>query len=226
MKNILLILFTYIFVHSSYGQINNNVYKNDESYIEFKDNTFSFNLTINDCLTHAISGNGRYEILDSYLLFHTEEFLGKESSYEIINSNNKLTSIQINDQFNNPMPYAVVELLNKNGKIIGEHLPSEMGFVVIKDIDSIDKIHIFSIGYMDVSLDYKKGAEYLTSLMFGKKVEYQTVVFQIKLIENNKISLILLSKKFKNYKKRKLKALKKLSAKQKKDRKIFFNLTL
>ena len=66
----------------------------------------------------------------------------------------------------------------------------------------MEKIAVSAMGYDDITVDYTSGKDYLITLAENEIIEHSTVVFSIRTVDDETISLLLLTDDFKEGKNR------------------------
>ena len=102
---------------------------------------------------------------------------------------------------NYPVQGILIESKNKSGKTIPIRCNGNDGKVYLTDNGKITKISASAMGYNSIAFD-NTGSDYLISLADNDVIEEKTAVFRFNEIDEETISIILLTDNFNNNKKR------------------------
>lgn len=169
-------------------------YFNGDYYIDF-DNGYAEFVTLSDgCLASEISGQGKFEIIDDYLLIFTELHSSPNSKYTAIKNNTDYSSITVVLDGGYSVPNAKIKFLDSNKLVIGEtETDFRQGKAIIKSTLDIKFIHVSYIGTNSVIIDFDRTMDYKIVLGESMSIENETVVFKMSDKTEKSITLTLLS---------------------------------
>lgn len=220
MQKILLLAGILLSGMSLFAQQLDGTYKNGADSIAFSDEKVTFLISGFGGLSSAHAGEGTYELTDDYLLIHTSDYTGNKTSFELSESFGKDTCVV---HTVSPQNYAVqgilVESRNKSGKLINGKVTGNDGKVFFTPCNKIASISATSLGYNSISFDYTPGKDYRIRLAENDIIENKTVVFRIHTIDDETLSLLMLTDDF-NTGKNRDKELQKLEKKARKSNKL------
>ncbi|WP_298649327.1 hypothetical protein [uncultured Proteiniphilum sp.] len=195
-------------------------YKNGADSIAFSNEKVTFRISGFGGLSSAQVGEGTYELNGNYLLIHTSDYPGEKSSFQLLDGSRKDTCVIKTVSLQN---YAVqgilVESRNKSGKLISSKVTGNDGRIFFTPCDKITSISTSPMGYNSISFDHIPGKDYLIKLAENDIIENSTVVFAIRSIDDETISLLMLTEDFNTGKDRD-KDLQKLEKKARKSNKL------
>lgn len=203
-----------------YAQQLDGTYKNETDSIAFSNGKVTFCVSGFGGLSSAQAGEGTYELADNFLIIHTEEYSGNKTSFDESEGTAKDTCIV---QTVGPQNYAaqgvLVESRNKSGKLIDGKVTGNDGKIFLTPCDKIATISASSLGYNSISFDYTPGKNYRIKMAENDIIENKTVVFNVNHVDDETLSVLMLSDDFNNDKDRE-KELGKLKKKAKKNNKL------
>ena len=187
-----------------------------ENYINFNNDHADFVIDSEGCLIFEMRGNGTYEIIENYLVIHTEDSRNSKSSFETSLSHSSYSIIKVMSNSGENIPGANISLINNQGNVIGNvYTDFYNGEAKINDNKEISKIKISCVGYSSITIDFDKKLDYQVFLSEGVTLEHKTLVFKITSVSTDSLCLTLLSTDFKS-KKNINKAFRRLERKAKK----------
>lgn len=220
MKRILLLAGILLSGISLFAQQLDGTYKNGADSIAFSNEKVSFRISGFGGLSSAQAGEGTYDLTDDYLFIHTSDYSGNKTTFELLDGSGKDTCIV---HTVSPQNYAVqgilVESRNKSGKLITGKVTGNDGKIFFTPCNKIASISATSLGYNSISFDYTPGKDYRVKLAENDIVENKTVAFKISFIDEETLSLLMLTDDF-NTGKNKDKELQKLERKARKTNKL------
>ena len=209
MKNIILltaILFNVLLIEA---QTWNGTYRSGTDSLLFSNEHLTFRISGFGGLSSAQVGEGTYETVDNYMIVHTDEYSGMKSNYkELPNSKNDTCVVKIVAANNYAVSGILVESKNKSNKTITAGVTDNAGVVYLTDNEKCTKISASAMGYNSLEFEYKAGSDYLVSLVEDDVIEEKIVVFRFNEIDEETISILLLTDNFNNGKKRENELLK------------------
>lgn len=202
------------------AQTLNGTYKNGSDSLFFSDEFITFRISGFGGLSSTLVGEGTYEIVDNYLLVHTDEYSGKKSNFEELpGSRNDTCIVKVVAANNYPVQGILIESKNKSGKTIAAGVTGNDGIVFFTDIDKGVSISASAMGYNSIEFNNKAGSDYLVRLADNDVIEEKTAVFRFNEIDEETVSILLLTDDFNNEKKRE-DEIKKLEKKARKSNRI------
>ncbi len=208
--------FTYMLLWgvSLFAQQLEGTFKNGLDSLTFDGENIVFRISGFGGLSSAQVGEGSYEYNDDYLFIHTRDFSGGERSVfqELEGSRTDTCVVKVVSLYNYPIENILVESLNKSDKNIEAKVTGDDGKIILTQNNKISSIAASSIGYNSISFNYTQGKDYLVRLAEHEIVENRTVIFKIQPIDDETISVLLLTDNFDEGKNRD-KELKKLEKK-------------
>lgn len=198
MNKILLLLLILPYTLYTYSNVPEGSYKNKSDSICFSDGKLIFCLSGYGALSTNIVGEGTYEIKDKYLLINTEEYSGTKSS---INSEpteaDKTVSISMLNKEGYPQSGVLVEFISASNKTIDRAISDDNGKVEKPYNDKISSVRVSMMGYNGLSFKYDNSLDYTIELVKNKVLENQAILFELKVDDEDSITLTLLSEDFK-----------------------------
>ena len=113
----------------------------------------------------------------------------------------------------------MIESKNKSGKTITAGVTGNDGKVYLTDNDKCIKIRASAMGYNSIAFENKAESDYLIKLADNDVIEDKTAVFRFNEIDEETISIILLTDNFNNEKNRE-DELKKLEKRARKNNRL------
>lgn len=197
MKKLLLLASILLSVCSLFAQQLEGTFKNELDSLAFTNDKATFRLTGFAGLSVAQVGEGRYELADSFLLIHTTDYSGLKSSSQTLEGSRKDTCVvKVVGSYNYPIPTILVESRNKSNKLVEGKVTDSEGKIYLSVNDKMTSIAVSAMGYNAIAFDYTPDKDYLVRLAENEIIEQRTVVFTIDLIDDETISLLLLTDDF------------------------------
>lgn len=194
MKGILLFACILLMGINLKAQQLDGTYKSGADSITFSNDKVTFLVSGFGGLSSAHTGEGSYELNGEYLFIHTTEYKGEKSAYE---EQEGLSQDSCVIQVVSPQMYAIqgilVEAYNKSGKKMDSKVTSDDGKVFFTPCVNIGHFFVSSLGYNPISFNYSQGINYKVKLVEQDIIENQTVAFKINFIDDETISLLMLS---------------------------------
>ena len=216
MKKIFYILFFLILSITAYSQQYEGVFKEGNDVLKFENGKVYFNMDeMGNMITNKV-GEGSYEILGDYLLVKTGEYPGEKSTVQPLpGSKEDSVGIKVTDNRNFSLPGILVELLNSSAKTLYGGATDSEGKFYFKKNPKAHTIRVSDMGYDNISFPYDPTNDFLVKLVKNDIIENQTVVFRLKKVDDETLSVLLLSSDF-NPGKNQQKELEKLDKKARK----------
>lgn len=203
-----------------YAQQLGGTYKNDTDSIAFLNDKATFRISGFGGLSSAHAGQGTYELEGNYLFIHTSDYTGKKTTIETLDSSGKDTCFV---HAVSPQNYAIqgilVESRTKSGKLVSGKVTGNDGKIFFTPVEKISTIEVKSLGYHPASFSFTPGKDYRIKLAENDIIENKTAVFLLRTIDDETISLLMLTDNF-NMQKEKAKELQKLEKKVQKSNKL------
>ena len=220
MKKIILLttaLFNILFI---VAQTLSGTYKSGTDSIHFSNNHVTFRISGFGGLSSAQVGEGTYEIFNNYIIVNTDEYSGMKSNFEeLAGSKNDTCVVKVVAVNNYPVQGILIESKNKSGKTITAGVTGNDGKVYLTDNDKCIKIRASAMGYNSIAFENKAESDYLIKLADNDVIEDKTAVFRFNEIDEETISIILLTDNFNNEKNRE-DELKKLEKRARKNNRL------
>lgn len=216
MKNITLLIAIILSGSLTFSQSLDGVYKNGEDSISFRGDQATFYVSGFGGLFTSQAGAGNYEQVDEYVLIHTGEYPGNKSSFQALDSSRQDTCIvKVVTLNNQPIQGILVETDNSSSKTLGGVVTRVDGRINLNNMEKTKVITVSGMGYNTITINYELGKDYLVRLTNNEIIEDKTVVLSLKEIDDETISILLLSDNFSPKKKRdkELKKIEKRAAK-------------
>jgi hypothetical protein len=203
-----------------FAQQLDGTYKNGADSIAFSNEKVIFRISGFGGLSSAQAGEGVYELAGDYLFIHTSDYTGDKTSFELLDGSRKDTCIvhTISSQ-NYAIQGILVESRNKSGRLISGKVTGNDGKVFFTPCDKITTLSATSLGYNSVSFNYTPGKDYRIKLAENDIIENNTVALKISFIDDETISLLMLTDEYDNGKNRD-KELQKLEKRAQKTNKL------
>lgn len=203
-----------------FAQQLDGTYKNGADSIAFSNEKVAFRISGFGGLSSAQAGEGAYELAGDYLFIHTSDYSGDKTSFEMLDGSRKDTCVV---HTVSPQNYAIqgilVESRNKSGKLISGKVTGNDGKVFFTPCNKITSISATSLGYNSIAFDYTPGKDYRIRLAENDIIENKTVALKISFIDEETLSLLMLTDDFKTGKNRD-KELQKLEKRAQKTNKL------
>ena len=195
-------------------------YENGSDSLVFNNDHIIFSVSEFGGLSTTQVGEGTYEIIDDFLLINTKEYSGDKSAYEEMDGSKTDTCVVRVVGLNN---YAIqgvlVESKNSSNKTINAGVTGNDGRLLFLDDDKCVKFSTSAMGYNSIEFDYNSGKDYLIRLAENDVIENSTVVFRFEEIDDETVSILLLTDNFDTNKNRD-RELKKLEKRARKNNRI------
>lgn len=219
MKKILLLAAILLSGIPLFAQLD-GTYKIGADSIVFSGEKVIFRISGFGGLSSAHVGEGKYELSDDYLFIHTSDYSGDKTTFELLDGSKKDTCVvhTVSSQ-NYAIQGILVESRTKSGKLISGKVTGNDGKIFFTPSNKITSISATSLGYNAVSFDYTPGKDYRIRLAQNDIIENKTAVFKINFIDQETLSLLMLTDDF-NLNKDRDKELQKLEKRARKSNKL------
>lgn len=203
MRKILLLISILLSTCSLSAQQLEGTYINGSDSIAFVNDKVTFRITGFAGLSVAQVGEGSHEMVDNFLLVHTDDYSGLKSAYQALEGSRKDTCVvKVVGIQNYPLQTVLVESRNKSKKLIRSKVTDSEGKIYFTDNEKIVFITVSAMGYNALSFKYEPGKDFLAKLAENDIIEQRTVVFKMDIIDDETISLLLLTDDFETGKNR------------------------
>lgn len=203
MRKYLLLASVVLFQISLFAQLPDSKYENGDDSLVFSNSSLLFRVSGFGGLTNARAGEGRYEIIDDFLLVHTSDYSGEKTIFQEIESTMPDTSaVRVVCRENFPVRGVLIKSKNKSGKTIDAQVTDDDGRIFLKNLAKITSIEVSAMGYHSILFDYNIGKHYLITIAKDDIIENRSVLFKLEMIDDSNISLLLLTDNFNNEKNR------------------------
>jgi hypothetical protein len=219
MKKHLALLLLLLFNLITHSQELCGRYYHGDYYMNFENHYAEFVTLSDGCLIFELSGQGKFEIIDDYLLIYTELHSSPNSEYIATKNNNDYSSITVLGVGGFSVPNAKIKLLDSNKMVIGETETDWHGKTIIKNNPAIKYIHVSYIGTNSIIIEFDKTMDYEIVLGESVSIENRIAVFKISDKTESEIALTLLTTSF-EVKQDKVKELRRLENSAMKDNPI------
>jgi hypothetical protein len=197
MKKYLVFTCTLLLEFGLFAQQKDATYLNGSDSLAFSNGKAIFSITGFAGLSTAQVGEGSYEELNHYLLVNTTEYSGEKSTYQATESSLKDScKVKVVATNNYALPKILIEALTQSDKLIASKITGDDGEVMFPHNPKIGKIKISALGYDPLTIPYTAGLEYLVKMSKNNIIEQSTVVFYIETVDEETISLLLLTDDF------------------------------
>ena len=203
-----------------FAQSLSGTYKNGSDSLVFRGDQVIFSVSGFGGLSSTQVGMGSYELVDGFLLVHTTDYPGEKASFqELDGSRSDTCVVKVISSLNYPIQGILVEPDNVSRKVPGGQVTGSDGKVYLTHTEKVQAITVSGMGYNTVNIDYHPGRDYLVKLTDNEVIENKTVVFQFNEVDDETISIVLLTDQFDGGKKRESE-LKKLEKRARKNNRI------
>lgn len=192
-------------------------YTNGTDSLVFKGDQVMFRISGFGGLSSTQTGTGTYEREGDFLLVHTTAYPGAKATFQESNGSRKDTCVvKVTGVNGYPIPGILVEPDKVSRKEPGGQVTGSNGTIYLPNTGKLRTITVFGMGYNKITIDYRPGYDYLVRLTDYEVIEDETVVFEFNEIDDETLSVTLLTAEF-NLNKRRDSELKKLEKKARKN---------
>ncbi|MCB0515824.1 MAG: carboxypeptidase-like regulatory domain-containing protein [Chitinophagales bacterium] len=172
-------------------------YLDNTDYIEFNKGTANFIISNNGGLYTDLSGNGKYNIIDNFLLIETDAYKGHNSHSAKTKKANNLSQITVVDANDKPIMGVSLILTDYTDHFLFGTTTNEHGQALIENSENDNQLNLSFVGYDSYTIDYASDFDYKIVLMDYEVMENNMVVFKINSMNRDSLNLTLLSTDFK-----------------------------
>ncbi|HHU25828.1 MAG TPA: hypothetical protein GXZ56_04320 [Bacteroidales bacterium] len=185
------------------AQTLSGTYTNGTDSLVFQGDQVMFRVSDFGGLSSVQTGMGTYEREGNFLLVHTTGYPGAKATFQELKGSREDTCVvKVVGMNNYPIRGILVEPDKVSRKEPGGHVTGNNGMIYLPNIAKLGTITVSGMGYNTVTIDYNPGYDYLVRLADYEVIEEKTVVFEFKEIDDETLSVILLTTEFNNDKKR------------------------
>lgn len=192
-------LFTCVFLASTLhlsAQFD-GTYKDGTDSLSFSNGKAIFSVSGFSGLSTIQLGEGKYEVIDDFLLVETGNYSGEKTTFQPLSRSRKDTTVvKIVSTQNFPIQGMLIERLNESGKVIKGQISDNAGKVFFVAEPKTSKIRVSQMGFDDIVFDYDASTDFLIKAAANDVIENQTVVFKFNQPDVETLSVVLLSDNF------------------------------
>ena len=178
-------------------------FKNGSDSLVFNGEQVIFSVSGFGGLSTTQVGVGTYERVEDFLMIHTSEYPGRKSTFQELEGSRPDTCVvKVVGLSNYPIQGILVEPNNTSRKHPGGRVTGDDGRIHLTNTDKTQNITVSGMGYNTISFDYTPGSDYLVKLADNEIIENSTVVFRFNEIDDETVSILLLTDDFDAGKKR------------------------
>ncbi len=192
-------------------------YKSETDSLVLRHGRATFSISGYGALGVHKIGEGPYEWVNDFLLVHTDDYSGDKTNLQHLNGSRQDSIVmKISTKRNAPIEGALIECYNAANKLLKTAISNDKGLVFITKNPQIKKMKVSTMGYSNLVFDYNPTQDYLIRMSKGDVIEKKTVVFKIKEINEETLSVLLVSSDFDVEQHKRVKELTKLDKKMQK----------
>ncbi|MGI6573808.1 MAG: hypothetical protein ACOX19_10490 [Fermentimonas sp.] len=178
-------------------------YTNGTDSLVFKGDQVMFRVSDFGGLSSTQTGAGTYEREGNFLLVHTTGYPGAKARFQELDGSREDTCvIKVVGLNNYPIQGILVEPDKVSRKKLWGQVTGNNGMIYLPNTGKLGTITVSGMGYNTIEIDYRPGHDYLVKLTDYEVIEDKTVVFEFKEVDDETLSVILLTAEFKNSKNR------------------------
>jgi hypothetical protein len=184
-----------------FAQKLDGTFKANSDSIVFSGNNILFSLSGFAGLSTVLVGEGTFEVVDNFLIVRTSDFSGKKTKVETLSGTlNDSIVIKVVDNQNFSVQGVFVEARGRSGRSrdnrIEGRITNSNGTVYLTKNTNINRIDISGMGIDNASFDYNPANDYRITIARNEVIENSTIVFRFNQIDDETISVLLLSTDF------------------------------
>ena len=182
---------------SLFAQQPEGTFRTDTDSIVFSDNNIYFSVRGFAGLNVVQVGEGTFEVVDNFIIVNASDFSGARTTMEEQPSeNNEQITVQIFDNQGFFVQGIFVESRDARGRSIERRLTNNHGIVHLARSGNVRSICISSMGHDNISFDYASGSDFRVVIVQHEVIENTTAVFRFNRIDDEQLSLLLLTTDF------------------------------
>ena len=180
-----------------FAQQLDGTFRNENDSIVFSGNNIYFSLRGFAGLHVLQVGEGTFEIENNLIVMQAAEFSGERTTMQLLYGEypDEIFVLVTSNQ-NYLVQGVFVETLDARGRTIERHLTCRQGEAVFARADNVQRIRVSMMGYDNITFDYVSGYDFHATIVPHEVVENSTVVFRFNRINDDTLSLLLLSTDF------------------------------
>lgn len=196
MKKIVVVAL-YLFLSAAvFSQSLEGKYHESEDFLKFENGQLHFDIEEMGSITNSV-GSGHFRQSGNFVIVETSEYAGKKTEMHQSPSARKDTiAIRITDHDNLPLQGALVESLSASGKKLLGGVTNADGRVFFLHNSKIGAFRIFHMGHDGMVFDYARGNDFTVKMADRTVVENKQALFSIEPIDEETVSVLLLSTNF------------------------------
>jgi hypothetical protein len=184
-----------------FAQQLDGIFKTNSDSITFSGNNISFSLSGFAGLSTVLVGEGTFEMVDHFLIVHTSDFSGEKTKIETLPGTlNDSIAVKVVSNQNFSVQGVFVETRGRSGRSrdsrIEGRVTNNNGTVYLTKNANINRINISGMGIDNASFDYNPANDYRITIARNEVIENSTVVFKFNQIDDEIISVLLLTTDF------------------------------
>lgn len=180
-----------------HAQLPEGTYREGNDSLHLKDQYAIFRISGFTGLSVAQVGEGKYELLGEMLIIHTTPYSGSKSSSQAVPASHQDSCVvEVVGSNNYPLPTILVESHSRSGKLLEGQVTDQQGKVIFTETEKIGTITVTAMGYDEQTLQYEPENDYRVQLVDHEVIENKDVVFRCKMIDEETLSLLMLSDDF------------------------------
>ncbi len=198
MKKTTLLLWFFLSAIVSQAQLAEGTYREGSDSLCLKDRHASFRISGFAGLSVAQVGEGDYEMLDDIVIIRTAAYSGHKSSSRILPaSRNDSCVVEVIGRNGYPLSPILVESFSKSGKLLEGKVTTQDGKVYFTETEKIGSIKVSAMGFHNHTIQFEPDTDLQVQLAENEVIENREVVFRYQIIDEETISLLMLSDDFK-----------------------------
>lgn len=179
------------------------MFKNGTDSLVFNGDRVTFSVSGFSGLSTTQVGSGTYEQVENFLIIQTDDYPGEKSRYERLDAaKNDTCMIRVAGSNGYSIQGILAEPNTSSRRNPAGRVTGSDGRIFLTDTDKIETIRVSGMGYHNVIIDYEPNSDYLVTLINNEVIENRTVVFQFEKVDDETLSLLLLTDDFDVSKKR------------------------
>lgn len=198
----------------------NGTYKDGTDSLSFSNENVIFSVSGFSGLSTVQVGEGKYEVVEDFLLIETGDYSGEKTTFQALEKSKRdTTTVKVVSKQNYPVQGMLIEWLNQSGKVIKGQVSGDDGKVLFIPDPKTRQIRVSQLGFHNIVFDFDTSKDFLIQAAKNDVIEHKTVVFRLNQVDDETLSVLLLSDDF-NPGKNRDKELEKLQKRAKKNNKL------
>ena len=180
-----------------FAQQPEGTFRTDADSIVFSGNDIYFSLRGFAGLNALQVGRGTFEVVDNFIIVQTSDFSGDRTSSETVaGASDEYITVIVVDSEMFWVQGIFVESLDGRGRRIERRLTNNQGTALLPRSANIERIVISGMGFDNYSFEYTSGSDHHIRLAQHEVIENTTAVFRFNKIDDEFLSLLLLTADF------------------------------